>query len=340
MQPRGLIFLGAAAIVFAALAIGAVATGERYARGGPSGRQAFPFLRDELGRVASVGIDRRGLDMTFERRGDDWRVVQKGGYRADSGKVREIVLTLADMRLVEPKMRLPGLYKRLDVEDPGSGGAALVSVADASGKPLARLIVGRRSFDRLGEGRAGVYVRKPGDAQSWLARGDLDLSGDLKSWLVRQIVDIPDSRISAVSLTQPDGTRLLLSRAKSATPFAVAGAPKNARFKSDASPNEPAMALESLELDDVAPAAKLPMPGSGVTTAAYTTFDGLTITLRLAEEGKTEWIAVAATGTGKAAAEAKAIEARVSGWRYAIPSDKAAMIKTKLADLIEPQKGS
>jgi hypothetical protein len=30
----------------------------------------------------------------------------------------------------------------------------------------------------------------------------------------------------------------------------------------------------------------------------------------------------------------------VSGWSYAIPSYKAAMVKTKLADLVEPKKGS
>jgi len=99
-------------------------------------------------------------------------------------------------------------------------------------------------------------------------------------------------------------------------------------------------ALDGLTLDDVAPAGKMPVPTSGAATASYTTFDGLTIDLRLVERGKTDWIAIAATGSGKAAAEAKQIEERVSGWSYAIPSYKATMIKTKLADLIEPKKSS
>jgi hypothetical protein len=340
MQRRGLILLAAAAAVCAALAIAAVASGDRYASRTAAERRAFPVLAGELGDVARVALARQGLAATFRRRGDLWLVAEKGGYPADAGKVRQVVLTLAEMRLIEPKTRLPNLYERLDVEDPGGGKSTLVSVADQSGKTLARLIVGKQRFDRLGAGNGGVYVRRPGDAQSWLASGALDLSGDLAGWLDRQIVDIPDRRIAKVSLTQTDGTRLVLSRAKPDGQFAIEGAPADAKPKSETATGEPAMALDGLNLDDVAPAAKLPLPKTGVATASYTTFDGLTIDLRLVERGKTDWIAVEATGSGKAAAEAKQIAARVAGWSYAIPSYKAAMIKTKLADLIEPQKHS
>jgi hypothetical protein len=340
MQQRGLFLLVAATAVCLAAAVAAVATGDRYASVAPANRPAFPSLAEELGRVASVGLERKGLVVTFRRRGDDWLVAQKADYPADAGKVRQIVLTLAEMRLVEPKTRLPALYGRLEVEAPGDGDATLVSVADQSGKVLARLIVGNRRFDRLGEGQAGVYVRKPGNAQSWLASGNLDFSGNLVGWLDRQIVDIPDSRIAKVSLSGPDGARLVLSRVKPDGDFAVEGAPANTKFKSGTVKNEPATALEALDLDDVAPAAKMPVPENGVAAASYTTFDGLTIDLRLIRKKETDWVALAATGSGKAAPEAKKIEARVAGWSYAIPSYKAGLFKTRLADLIEPQKGS
>ncbi len=340
MQRRGLILLAAAAAVCAALAIAAAAGGDRYASRTVAERPAFPALAGALGDVATVGLKRQDFAATFDRRGDLWLVAEKGDYPADAGKVRQVVLTLAEMRLIEPKTRLPSLYARLNVEDPGSGKSTLVTVADRSGKTLARLIVGKQRFDRLGAGNGGLYVRRPGDAQSWLASGAVDLSGNLAGWLDRQIVDIPDRRIAKVTLTQPDGTRLVLSRAKPEAQFAIEGAPADAKPKSDTATGEPAMALDGLNLDDVAPAAKMPLPKTGVTTASYTTFDGLTIDLRLVERDKTDWIAVAATGAGKAAAEAKQIAARVSGWSYAIPSYKAAMLKTKLADLIEPQKHS
>jgi hypothetical protein len=281
MQPRRLILLAAAAAVAVALAIAAVATGDRYASPARSEARAFPLLAGELADIASVGIEKKGLALTLRRRGEDWLVAQKGDYPADVGKVGQLVLTLADMRLVEPKTRLPELYPRLEVADPGTGGGTLVALSDAAGKPLARLIVGKREFDRLGEGRGAVYVRRPGDAQSWLASGGLDLPGDLDGWLDRRITDIGDGRIAEVSLVAPDGSRLSLRRTKPEDGFAIVGAPSGTKLKSDTATNQPAMTLDALTFDDVTPAAKLPVPASGVVTASYKTFDGLSVDLRL-----------------------------------------------------------
>ena len=117
---------------------------------------------------------------------------------------------VADMTLVEPMTRRPDLYSRLEVEDPGKGKSTLLTLKGKSGTVLARLIVGKRRYDRLGAGNDGVYVRKPGDPQSWLARGSLDFSDTPANWLDRGIVDLPDSRVAKVSLTQPDGSTLVL----------------------------------------------------------------------------------------------------------------------------------
>jgi hypothetical protein len=303
-------------------------------------QRALPGLAAELGQVASVAVQRNGLDLTFVRDGERWLVSQKGDYPAAAGKIRRIVLALADMTLVEPKTRKPDLYPRIEVEDPGKGKSTLVTVKGKSGAAIAALIVGKRRYDRLGAGNDGVYVRKPGDPQSWLARGSLDFSDDMANWLDRRIVDIPDKRVAKVSLTQADGTTLVLARAGPDAKFAVAGAPKDAKYKSDTALGEPAMALETLDLEDVRPAAKLPVPDKGVTAASYTSFDGLTVSLKLFQHDNKNWIAVAASGTGKAAAEAKKIENRVSHWSYAIPSYKAKMLETRFADLVEPPKGS
>jgi Domain of unknown function (DUF4340) len=340
MQKRSLTLLVAAAAVLVAVAIAALATGGSGVSRAKSDQTAFPGLGDKLNQVASVAVERAGLNLTFVRDGDRWLVAQKGDYPAAAGKVRRIVLAMADMTLVEAKTQKPDLYPRLEVEDPGKGKSTLVTLEDKSGAPLARLIVGKRRFDRLGAGNDGVYVRKPGDLQSWLARGALDFSDDMSNWLDRRVIDIPDNRVAKVSLTQTDGTNLVLSRAAPGTKFAVTGAPANAKYKSDTALGEPAMALETLDLDDVQPAAKLPIPDKGVTAASYTTFDGLTVGLKLFQHDDKDWIALTAVGSGKAAPEATKITDRVSHWVYAIPGYKAKMMQTKLADLLEPPKGS
>lgn len=341
MRKHSLIALMAATSVMVVLAIVALATaGGGSADRGAADQRALPALAAELGDVASVEVRRAGLDLTFVRDGDNWLVKQKDNYPAEAAKIRRMVLALADMTLVEPKTSEPNLYPRLQVEDPAKGKSTLVTIKDKSGTDVAQLIIGKHAYDRLGEGNDGVYVRKLGDPQSWLARGSLDFSDETPDWLARRIVDVPDSKIAKVSLTQPDGTTLTLSRVKPDAKFALDNPPKDAKFKSDTVSSEPAMALETLDLEDVRPAAKLPVPDKGVTTGTYTTFDGMTVNIKLFQHDSKDWVAVAATGAGKSAEQARKINDRASHWVYAIPAYKAKMLETKLADLLEPPKGS
>ena len=340
MQQRGLILLATATAVLVVLAAVAIATSDRtVSRAGP-GARAFPALAAKLGDVGSVGIKRSTLSLTFVRDGDNWLVAEKGNYPAAAGKVRQIALALADLLLVEPKTQQPGFYSRLDVEDPGGGKATLVTLKDKSGATLAEMIIGKRRFDRLGSGTDGVYVRKPGDTQAWLARGSLEFSDQLSSWLDRRILDIPEKRIARVSLTQPDGTKLVITRAKPEDKFTVEDAPADAKFKSETTTSEPALALDGLDLDDVKPADALPVPDKGVVAASLSTFDGLTVDVRMLDKDDAHWVALSAADSGAAEAEAKAINEKASRWTYAVPSYKAAQLKMKLADLLEPAKGS
>ena len=340
MQKRGLILLATATLVLVVLAVVAVATGDRTVSRAAPGEAALPGLAGKLGEAASVVVKRSGLELTFVRDGDGWLVVEKGNYPAAAGKVRQIVLGMADLALVERKTQKADLYPRLEVDDPGTGKSTLVALKDKSGAVLGEMIIGKRRYDRLGAGNDGIYIRKPGDAQAWLARGSLEFSDQLSSWLDRRVLDLPEKRIAKVTLTQPDGARLVITRPSPDAQFTVEEAPADAKFKSETATRQPAMALETLDLDDVKPAADMPMPDKDVFTASFVTFDGLTVDVRLFDRDSMHWIAVSATGTGSAEAEAKEIGGKVGRWIYAVPSYKATALKTKLSDLLEPAKGS
>jgi hypothetical protein len=328
VRQRNFLALAGTTLVLMLLAIVATATGEHAATRMPPGARAFPALAARLGDIVSVSLVRRGLRLDFVREGKGWLVTEKGNYPAAAGKIRRIALGLADLTLVERKTREKQLYPRLAVAAPDQGKSTLVTLEDKSGRMLAALIIGKRRADRLGAGQDGVYVRRPGHAQSWLAAGSLDLSGNAASWLERSILDIPEERIARITLSQPGGRTLVISRSAPNGKFAVAVAPAGATPGDETTLSEPAAALD---LDDVMPAAQNPIPDHGVVTALYRTFDGLAVDLRLIERGKTAWIAVSATGSGEAAAEAQAIERRVGPWIYAIPSAKADLLRAPLA---------
>ena len=339
MQQRSFIFLLCATLIVVAVAIIVLVSGDRAASTAPPGERALPGLAAKLGELAWVRLSHGATKIDFAAIGGRWAVVEKGNYPAAPGKLRQMLLGLADLTLIEPKTERPELFVRLDLDDPTNGKSTEIRLNDRTGQTIAELIVGRRRTDRLGTGNDAVYVRKPGADRAWLARGSVDVSGEPVDWLDRRILDIPAARIASVKFTG-DGSTLVLSRAQPADRFAVADAPADAKFKGPAALAEPAGALTALDLADVKPAADQPVPGSGVATASFVTFDGLTLDLRLFARDNADWLAIAASGKDAAEAEAKAINGRVAAWSYAITPDRAKLLRTRLADLVEPAKGS
>ena len=131
-----------------------------------------------------------------------------------------------------------------------------------------------------------------------------------------------------------------MSRATANDKFAVAGAPADAKFKDAAVLSGPGSVLAALDLADVKPSADQPLPAAGITNAVFMTFDGLTIDIRLFSRDFADWVTISATGKESVEPEAKAIDARTAHWTYAIPADRAKLLRTRLADLVEPEKGS
>jgi hypothetical protein len=339
MRKSTFLLLVLATVAFVAAAAYAVLSGERTAAPVAQGQRVLPDLAARLDGLAWMRLAQGGKRTDFTAIGGRWVLIEKGNYPANAGKVRRLLLGLADLTLVEPKTRRPELLSRLDLDDPSNGRSTLVRLQGRTGGTVAELIVGKTRRGGLGGGNDGVYVRKPGDDQAWLARGSLDLPADLNGWLDRRIVDLPASRVAAVTLTGGDGAVLKLRREAPGGRFAVADPPDGAQLKGDAALAAPAAVLSGLELDDVLTTAELPVPESGVATALFTTFDGLTVTIWLFAHDGADWITLEAVGSGAAETDAKAIDARVANWTYKIPAGRAKVLRTRLADLVEPPKG-
>jgi hypothetical protein len=351
MQAKGLIALLAATIIVVAAAVILSIGGGRISSEARSGEPVLADVAGHLADVAALKITGVAGNVTVQRRaaGDkqEWTIAEKGGYPADPGKVRQILLGFAELKLVEPKTHEAKFYTRLDVEDPGtdrgkeSNHSRLVELDDGAGKKLGELIVGKRRPDSLGTGADGLYIRRPGDPQAWLAQGSVGLPAETKDWLDKKILALPASRIRTVTLTHADGTTLVLRRDKEEDKFTVADAPADSKLKSDSVVAEPAGVLESLELADVRPAAEITFPAEGVSRTEWQTFDGLTVTGETFEKDGANWLRFKASGSEeKAKAEADELNAKLSPWAYSVYQYKTNAMKTKLADLLEPAKGS
>src|ERR1700720_1189398 len=171
MQPKSFLLLLGAPIIVVPAAIFVLASGDRAASPVPPGERALPGLAAKLGELAWVRLSHGATKIDFAAIGGRWALVDKGNYPAAPGKLRQVLLGLADLTLVEPKTERPELFARLDLDDPANGKSTEIRLSDRTGQTIAELIVGRRRTDRLGTGNDAVYVRQPGIDRPWLARG-------------------------------------------------------------------------------------------------------------------------------------------------------------------------
>ena len=139
MRRRTLIGLGAAAA--ASIGAAVVLTPREAATPDPDdARLAFPGLAERLAGATRIELRRAGTTMTLARRDPEtWTLPEKDDYPVRSERIRELLVGLTELRLVERRTASPELFARLGVDDPEDkdSTAILVRVLDAAGVPIA-----------------------------------------------------------------------------------------------------------------------------------------------------------------------------------------------------------
>ncbi len=288
---------------------------------------AFPALHEHPDAVAKVIITAPAGAVTLVRGTDDrWVAPDRYDYPIAANKLRQLVAQLADMRLIEPKTDRPERYARLQVEDvEGDAKSRLVRLEDADGKVLAEAILGKRRQKLTGTEPAGTYLRRPGEAQSWLASGGMDVDEKVTDWLEPEVVAVAGDSVQQIEISPPAGQSYRVVRDALEANLHLDGLAEGEQLKKDANLNQLTGALATMRLDDVKPAGEITWPDEQHTVRVKT-FDGVEITLRLATLDDKHWAQVDA-GTADdleqdqaSAAEEKAkeIHDRTDGWAYQV----------------------
>ena len=344
MSRRTLILLLAALLVLAVLAL-VVGPGSH---SGSDERLLFPDLRAQLNDVSRIIVRGPGnqLIATLERREARWIVVERG-YPADTGRIRETLLALAEARIGEEKTSTPALYDRLAVEDIALPTARGVQLEISGTRTPLQLIVGQTQA-----GGDMSYVRRTGEAQSWLVTGSLTPGKTTGEWLDRQLVDIPATRIQSLTITHPgDGTLRLEKAGRDAADFTVADIPAGREPGYPGIGNTLSALLAGLQLDDVHGREALGVDPGKPVVARFVCFDGLIVEAsawRTADGTRFSFLASTeqaqaerhaspdAPGIDAVRKEAEAINARLGGWIYTLPGYKTEQFTRRLQDLLAP----
>lgn len=313
---------------------------------------AFPKLAANVNSVARIEIKnaKNAFSMTLD--GENWGMDQKDGYRVEFQKVKSAVVNLSNFKLIEKKTADAARYDRLELNDPSDEKAKSrkIVLKDAKDNVLADVVIGKLNPNLFGTGGAGTYIRRAGEKETWLARGQVELGEEPNNWMVRQIVNYGQEKVSRVVVADPEGNEIILAKAdvKDAN-FKIENLPDGRTIKNKDEADPLAGVMWRMMFDDVKKAEKQEWPAKP-WVAEYTVWDGFTVRIETAKFGDDFWgrfsarVDDAVTDAEKKAAAEKAvaeINTRTKGWTYMLTAGDSEKLTSKMEDyLAKPEKGS
>lgn len=301
MKQKQLLGLGVVAVVLMGLAV-YLSESRKPAEEAPVAGPLAPGLEAGLNEVNQVVVQAAGGEtITLKRGGAGWGVEEKQGYAADVGKLRELLLNLAQAQRMEAKTAVEASYPVLGVQDVDAEGASnvLLRIAGAGSQELA-VILGQNNSRG-----AGTFVRLQGEAQSWLVDRNLAAEKTASDWLQRDLMDIAANRITGVEVQPPEGGPVRIeANSGGEGDFRVANLPSGrepaSAFVSDAT----AGFLAGLRIDDVRRAeGYAPAEDAQATTASFRTREGVLVAVKAYTQGAETWASFDVSLDEQAAAE-------------------------------------
>ncbi len=325
----------------------------------------YPELINQVNEAERVTIESNDGTVTVARHGEGWLVESLDQYPAQAANVKQLLVQLGSLKVLETKTGKAENYPQLEVEDRAPNAKSrLVKVSAAKDTPLVELLVGKERAARAMNAPAH-YVRRAGEANAFLAEGDLTIGTKGLDWVDSSVVNIPVERVRQVSIKPADGKEIVVSKEKPEDQlFTLANLPAGFEVRARATVSSMGGILLDARFDKVISRQKL---GAATPTAVATiqTFDGLTatverymfedagyVTLRFthtpdsavtpaasatpADQPKSE---APASSTLKkpdeVAKEATEFNALVDGWAYLLPDYKTRLLEKNFDELIK-----
>ncbi len=363
-QGRHLSILGGVAVVLVIAAFWAVSSSREAVQSDFEPFPFFPDLEKQAEDLAEVTITSQEDGVVRLLLSDDrtkWIAPDKNKFPVKTDELRGLLVDLLNAEAVEEKTARADWHELLGLEDPTSAGDGVrVQLKNSKGEMFGDLIIGHN----VGAGAVGAdgarYVRRGGEDQTYVARGDLSVKRELNDWIVRDVIDLFRERVSKVSVQPLDGPAFLLTRA---TPqdenFVLPNVPDGREILSETTPNQLGSALANVKFDDVRPAADFDF--SKAAQIVYETFDGLKVTVSALQIAEDHWISVSAdllpidivpSPDGETTdepdpasglksrqdveAEAAQIASSTKGWAFQIPSWKGDAFQRDLESMLKP----
>lgn len=319
----------------------------------------YPTLSGRFGDIATIHVYSPDGEFHIDLSDGVWRMREKDGYPIRPIRVRNAVLSLSDLKVIEPKTSKPENYALIGVQDPGDDAkSVLVEMADADGNNIVSIVLGRIE---PGLNTSHRYVRLTDDPRSYYIQGVADVEPDPMRWIDREVLRAPRAYTRQIVITHPDGEVVSISRPDMSTKdFSLDNIPQGVPAPDPLDINLLASSFLYIGLEDVASLASAGDPAPG-PVAVSRTFDGFVMTAHLFDVGDKTWAwfeasseqpTIDADASGDDSAESEKSPAvklrpydeilakveeynnKLRGWRFQLTEGKTDLLSKRMSDLL------
>ena len=311
-----------------------------------AGLPVFPGLAADLGAVTAVSLQKGGAtpSVTLHKSGDIWTVAERADYPADLSKLRKLLLSLGDAKIIEEKTSDPQRFASIGVDEPATG-AGGVEVTVTTPKDKRALIVGKS----VG---GGNFVRRPGQLKTYSVEPGISADADAHYWIEAHLLSVDSAQIQELDVKPIGSPAYAIHRVKpadaatkpadtaakaadtsaasaAATPpatppaptpepakdtFTLDGTPAGRKPLESAALGAATNTLSALNADDVAPASSIDF--GQASQATITLADGSVLTLTGTVIGDKHWIQVASSKDATLSAKTAGRAFDIAPYRY------------------------
>jgi hypothetical protein len=274
------------------------------------GLALLPALPADLNAVTAVTV-RKGSTtptLTLHKAGQQWSVAERADYPADVSKLRQLLVSLRDARIVEAKTTDAARFPLIGVEDPVDAGAAGAEVAVLTAGGKSAVIVGKS----VGNGN---FVRRQGENRAYSVEPPISVETEPRFWIDARLIDVPVALIQSIEFKPATGAGFSLHRLNPAdNAFSLDGAPAGRKAKDGHALAPSASMLTGLNAEDVAPANSIDFASR--TQVIVTLTDGKILTLVGTAVADKHWIQVTSNKDADLTAKTQGRAFEIASYRY------------------------
>lgn len=343
MTQRSFFVLLLLTVVAFVAAVAAVWVEQAQSRPDPTGGEpVFPLLVEREADITQVTLQSRRWSLVLEKRGDEWFSIDRGDYPIREQPLIEALDAILGLTTLQAKTDNPNLYADIAVGGPGPDtDAVLVRIAAADGTVLADGILGAVSQSIGVTPRGGLFVRRSGEAQSWLAEGTVFLPTYLTEWF-DTLLSLPGPEIGRVTVYAGDTMMFDAEKVDFATGdyelrYVDPIYQREGLVAEDNQIRGFAQAVVSTSFDDARARDSVTLPADA-RSVEFTTRDGLRLRVTLVPIDDATWVLYDAStvegATAAGQAQAATIQQNTGEWAFLLPASRIITLSRPIEQLV------